>query len=84
MAVVQWAGVSGVPEIPVAGSKPDAFDEAAARDQILSALRDQLARYKQPRRVVFVPALPRNAMGKVQKKLLREQYADSFAVPNSP
>ncbi|MEY4375983.1 MAG: hypothetical protein RJB26_533, partial [Pseudomonadota bacterium] len=84
VAVVQWAGVSGVPEIPVAGSKPEGFDEAAALGQIHSALRDQLARYKQPRRVVFVPALPRNAMGKVQKKLLREQYADSFAGSNSP
>ena len=34
-----------------------------------------LARFKQPRRVELVDALPRNAMGKVQKKALRERYA---------
>jgi malonyl-CoA/methylmalonyl-CoA synthetase len=43
--------------------------------QVLSALADRLARYKQPRRIIFVEDLPRNAMGKVQKALLREQYA---------
>jgi malonyl-CoA/methylmalonyl-CoA synthetase len=29
--------------------------------------------------VFFVDELPRNAMGKVQKNLLRERYADAFA-----
>jgi len=32
-----------------------------------------------PKRVIVVPELPRNAMGKVQKKLLREQHAALFA-----
>ena len=36
-----------------------------------TALRAQLARFKAPRRVHFVPSLPRNAMGKVQHALLR-------------
>lgn len=39
-------------------------------------LKNRLARYKQPKRVIRVDDLPRNAMGKVQKKVLRERYAD--------
>jgi malonyl-CoA/methylmalonyl-CoA synthetase len=50
-------------------------DEAA----VLAAIADQLARFKQPRRVLFVDALPRNAMGKVQKAALRTEHAALFA-----
>ena len=39
----------------------------------------QLAAFKAPKRIVFVDELPRNAMGKVQKNLLRERYAGLFA-----
>ena len=35
----------------------------------------QLSSYKQPRRFVFLPALPRNAMGKVVKPELRALFA---------
>lgn len=42
---------------------------------IRSALEPLLARFKQPRRIILVDALPRNAMGKVQKAALRERYA---------
>ena len=42
-------------------------------DDIMRALKDRLARYKQPRQILFLPALPRNAMGKVQKNDLRVQ-----------
>jgi malonyl-CoA/methylmalonyl-CoA synthetase len=41
---------------------------------IIRALRDEIARFKVPKRVLFVPELPRNAMGKVQKNLLRERF----------
>jgi malonyl-CoA/methylmalonyl-CoA synthetase len=58
----------------VVAADPDALTEAA----VLSALAERLARYKQPRRVLFVKDLPRNAMGKVQKALLREQYAGLY------
>ena len=51
------------------------LDEAA----VLAALSDTLARYKQPKRVFFIDSLPRNVMGKVQKKQLREEYAELFA-----
>jgi malonyl-CoA/methylmalonyl-CoA synthetase len=46
---------------------------------VQSAVNDELARYKQPRRIIVVDDLPRNAMGKVQKKELREIYAGIFA-----
>lgn len=45
---------------------------------VLTALADQLANYKLPKRVVFVDALPLNTMGKIQKNALRERYAAIF------
>jgi malonyl-CoA/methylmalonyl-CoA synthetase len=42
-------------------------------DDIIAFCREQLASYKKPRRVAFVEALPRNALGKVQKHLLTER-----------
>jgi len=50
-------------------------DESA----LIVAAREQLAPYKAPKRIVFVGELPRNAMGKVQKAVLRETYKDLFA-----
>ncbi len=43
-------------------------------EQIIAALKAQLANFKIPKRCVIVADLPRNTMGKVQKNLLREQY----------
>ena len=43
---------------------------------IISALRRELANYKVPKRVIIIDDLPRNAMGKVQKNVLRERHAD--------
>ena len=48
-------------------------------DEIVASLATRLAKFKQPKRVVFVDDLPRNAMGKVQKNLLRENFADLYA-----
>ena len=45
---------------------------------ILEALGGRLARFKQPKRVLFVSELPRNAMAKVQKALLRETWRDLY------
>jgi len=47
--------------------------------ELLDALKGEIAGFKVPKRVHFVTALPRNAMGKVQKKVLRETYARSGA-----
>jgi malonyl-CoA/methylmalonyl-CoA synthetase len=49
-------------------------DEAGLR----AALAETLAAFKRPKRMFVVEALPRNAMGKVQKNVLRETYADAF------
>ncbi len=46
---------------------------------VLARLDGRLARYKQPKRVLFVDDLPRNTMGKVQKNVLRETYKDLYA-----
>ena len=43
-------------------------------EQIIEYCRDRLAGYKRPRSVVFVNELPRNVMGKVLKRDLREEY----------
>jgi malonyl-CoA/methylmalonyl-CoA synthetase len=45
----------------------------------LAAIRDRLARYKQPKAAVVLDDLPRNTMGKVQKNLLRDRYKGWFA-----
>jgi len=45
---------------------------------VLTALSEHLARFKLPKRVLFVEDLPRNTMGKVQKAALREQYRDLY------
>jgi malonyl-CoA/methylmalonyl-CoA synthetase len=77
--------IEGVIESAVVGlSHPDLGEAVTAvvagstnltEAKVLSALSDRLARYKQPKRVLFVEDLPRNAMGKVQKALLRERHA---------
>ena len=48
-------------------------------EQVVGGLSDQLARFKQPKRVFFAETLPRNTIGKVQKKDLREAHAATFA-----
>ncbi|MGI9326127.1 MAG: AMP-binding protein [Pseudomonadales bacterium] len=45
-----------------------------AEERLREFLQDRLARYKQPKQVVNVEELPRNAMGKVQKNTLRKRY----------
>jgi malonyl-CoA/methylmalonyl-CoA synthetase len=55
--------------------RPDAaIDEA----MVLDGLKSRLARYKQPKTVLFVEDLPRNTMGKVQKNVLRDRYKDLY------
>lgn len=52
---------------------------SAEEDAVRAALRDRLAAFKIPKRVLVLPDLPRNAMGKVQKAELRRMHAGLFA-----
>jgi malonyl-CoA/methylmalonyl-CoA synthetase len=59
----------------VVPAKGAALDER----QIVGALKTRLANFKLPKRVLFVEALPRNTMGKVQKNELRASYGGLFS-----
>ena len=48
-------------------------------DKITESVAASLAKFKQPRQLVVVDALPRNAMGKVQKNILRETYGSAVS-----
>ncbi|WP_354546127.1 malonyl-CoA synthase [Roseovarius sp. MBR-78] len=58
--------------VPEKGAAPDL-------DAIAAAVSGSLARFKQPRRLILLDALPRNTMGKVQKNVLRAEYGRLFA-----
>src|SRR5262249_16769459 len=53
-----------------------------AEAEMIAECRKKLAAFKTPKRIVFVADLPRNAMGKVQKNVLRQQYAGLFEGPS--
>jgi len=78
--------LDGVVESAVFGIADADFGEAVAaavvleqgarldRDGLLKDLEPRLARFKLPRNIVFVDELPRNAMGKVLKNVLRDTH----------
>jgi malonyl-CoA/methylmalonyl-CoA synthetase len=76
----------GVVESAVIGVPHPDFGEAVVAvvvgdvtaEAVQGALAERLAKFKQPKRVFVVPELPRNTMGKVQKKALREEHAGLF------
>jgi acyl-CoA synthetase (AMP-forming)/AMP-acid ligase II len=75
---VEEASVIGVPD-PEWGQEPRAIvvlkkGEVATQEEIIEHCRTRLAGFKRPRSVVFIDALPRNQMGKVLRKKLREDY----------
>lgn len=47
-------------------------------EAMTAAVEGALARFKHPRKLIVLEALPRNTMGKVQKNILREQFKDLF------
>ncbi len=81
----------GVTESAVVGVPHADFGEAvvavvatkllssADEPEMIRVLRNSLASFKTPKRIIYVPELPRNAMGKVQKAVLRERYVAIFA-----
>jgi long-chain acyl-CoA synthetase len=77
---VKEAAVIGVPDIRK-GEQPVAFVAAGDGQTIdekslLQFVRGRLADYKVPKHVVFMPALPRNAAGKILKTTLRQHPLD--------
>ncbi len=48
-------------------------------DAIMATLGDQLARFKQPKKLIVMEEFPRNTMGKLQKNILRAQFEDTFS-----
>jgi len=83
--------LDGVADCAVVGAPHPDFGEAVtavvvpgggaqkSEQEIRAALTTGLAKYKVPKRVLFVDDLPRNKMGKTEKKLLRERYRDLYA-----
>ncbi len=84
-------GITGVLESAVIGVPHEDFGEAVTaiivkkddnivtKQMIFDCLNSKLAKFKQPKEIAFVDQLPRNAMGKVQKNLLRDEYCDLFS-----
>ena len=82
--------ISGIGESAVIGVPHPDFGEAVVAvcvasgdnlpsdEEISGQLANKLARFKQPKRILAIDELPRNAMGKVQKNELRERYANLF------
>jgi malonyl-CoA/methylmalonyl-CoA synthetase len=79
----------GIVESAVIGIPDADFGEAVAavvvaqpgntltEQSVIAALKSEIASFKVPKRVHFVAELPRNAMGKVQKNVLRQTYSSS-------
>ncbi|CAN5182468.1 malonyl-CoA synthase [soil metagenome] len=83
MPGVAESAVVGVPHpdfgeavIAVVVARPGAAPEPAA---LVAALKSTIANFKVPKQVFVVGELPRNAMGKVQKNLLRDAHRHLFA-----
>jgi malonyl-CoA/methylmalonyl-CoA synthetase len=70
--VVCKPGAAEAPGAPVPAATP------GLEPALLAALRERLAGYKCPKRILFLPELPRNTLGKVQKQLLRERFAGLY------
>ncbi|MDP1700556.1 MAG: malonyl-CoA synthase [Aestuariivirga sp.] len=64
----------GVTAVVVLKAGQSPFDESG----MIAELQKRLAKFKVPKRIISVPELPRNAMGKVQKSLLRQTYAGLY------
>jgi acyl-CoA synthetase (AMP-forming)/AMP-acid ligase II len=75
---VEEAAVIGIPDEEW-GEQPRAIvvlkqGEVATAEEIMEYCREGLASFKRPRSVVFVDELPRNQMGKILRRVLRDKY----------
>lgn len=76
------AAVIGVPSLEW-GQEPRALvvlfpGETADAEELIEFTRSRLASYKCPRGVLFLPELPRNALGKLSRKRLAEEYGKTL------
>ena len=65
--------LSGGSSDPKAGNSLQAWTDLYDRVQTL-ALKSRIANFKVPKAIFVAAELPRNAMGKVQKNVLRDRY----------
>ena len=56
-----------------------ASGEKPSEKHVMSLIQNKLAKFKQPKKLFFISELPRNAMGKVQKQVLRNNYKEFFS-----
>lgn len=82
--------LAGIAESAVIGLPHRDFGEAVTAVVVLSGeipidqelvcrkASERLAKFKIPKKVIFIDQLPRNGMGKVQKNILRDRYRESF------
>jgi malonyl-CoA/methylmalonyl-CoA synthetase len=75
---VRASAVIGVPHSDFGEAVVACVMGAVEEQTLRAALRDRLAAFKIPKRVVVMDDLPRNAMGKVQKAELRQRFASLF------
>ena len=78
---IEEAAVIGVPDEEW-GEQPRALvvlkqGETATPEEIIEYCRAKMSSFKRPRSVIFVDELPRNPMGKVLKRVLRQQYGEA-------
>ena len=82
-------GINNVKETAVIGVTHKDFGEAVvavivgdikkvSERSIINVVQTKLAKFKRPKKIIFVNELPRNAMGKVQKQILRNTYNKLF------
>ncbi len=83
-------GVEGVKECAVIGIPSEKWgesplavvvrtDESVTEDLVFAACQKSLARFKQPVKVEFIDAIPRNPTGKALKRVLRDQFPEGVA-----
>ncbi|KAI1709791.1 AMP-binding enzyme domain-containing protein [Ditylenchus destructor] len=85
LKLVKEAAVIGVPHpdfgeavVAVCIPKDGEFVDADLEEKLKNQLKEKLANYKRPKKVIFVDDYPRNFIGKIKKNELRAKYKALF------